>query len=166
MTCKVYHIEQRHGHLTPGFIVTASESLESIYWKSIKPRALIVRKKASLLRRHIISQDKLTFIYFSPFSPILDTDVWKIVQDFGPPNLYTRHGIVGTLEQWLNCFISLNICPIIDFLLQQAAFIVDALHQCFSTSFGQYIRHIKKKNRQINKNVRKTICNEIHVFCF
>lgn len=29
MTCKVYHVEQRHGHLTRGFIVTASKSLES-----------------------------------------------------------------------------------------------------------------------------------------
>jgi len=29
MTCKVYHVEQRHGHLTPGLIVTASKSLES-----------------------------------------------------------------------------------------------------------------------------------------
>lgn len=29
MTCKVYHVEQRHGHLTAGSIVTASKSLES-----------------------------------------------------------------------------------------------------------------------------------------
>lgn len=29
MTYKVYHVEQRHGHLTPGLIVTASKSLES-----------------------------------------------------------------------------------------------------------------------------------------
>lgn len=29
MTREVYHAEQRHGHLTPGLIVTASKSLES-----------------------------------------------------------------------------------------------------------------------------------------
>lgn len=29
MTCRVYHVEQRHGHLTSGLVVTASKSLES-----------------------------------------------------------------------------------------------------------------------------------------